>query len=110
MDDRPQPQSRPTDLPGRRRERTSQRREQILVAALGCFARTGVDRATVADLIAEAGCSVGSLYHHFGSKEGVAVALYMNGVDSFNAGLMDRLQRCKTVSEGVKALVRFYAD
>ncbi|WP_372983697.1 TetR/AcrR family transcriptional regulator [Microbacterium sp.] len=45
-----------------------QRREAIAVAAMACFTRDGFASTTMADIIAEAGSSAGSVYSHFASK------------------------------------------
>lgn len=47
------------------------RRQEILAAALGVFARKGVSGTKVADIAAAAGLSHGLLYHYFRSKEAV---------------------------------------
>jgi AcrR family transcriptional regulator len=59
------------------------RREQILSAALTCFAEKGFHASTMDDLVRASGLSKGSLYWHFSSKEEVFLAL----VDSFTAEL-----------------------
>lgn len=44
------------------------RREQILQAALTCFARKGYHLTTMDDIVAESGLSKGSLYWHYKNK------------------------------------------
>ena len=44
-------------------------RHRILGAATQLFARRGYGEASVSDIAAEAGVSMGALYHHFTSKE-----------------------------------------
>lgn len=48
--------------------RRAERRDQIAAAALRCFARQGFANTSMADIIAEAGLSSGSIYSHFESK------------------------------------------
>jgi AcrR family transcriptional regulator len=67
----------------RRHLPAEERREQILRAALSCFAEKGFHAATMDDLARASGLSKGSLYWHFGSKEEVFLALF----DSFAAVL-----------------------
>lgn len=67
----------------RRRVPPAERREQILAAALRCFAGHGYHTATMDHLAREAGLSKGSLYWHFSSKEEVFLALF----DAFSAEL-----------------------
>ena len=54
------------------------RRQAILDAALTCFLRSGVAGTTIDAIQRESGASVGSIYHFFGSKEGVAAELYLD--------------------------------
>ncbi len=51
------------------------RRRQILDAAAECFAREGVHRTTMQDVIREAGLSAGAIYRYFASKEAIVEAL-----------------------------------
>jgi TetR/AcrR family transcriptional regulator, transcriptional repressor of aconitase len=51
------------------------RRDQIVDAALRCFARTGFQRTSMADIIAEAGLSAGAIYGHFTGKQQLALAV-----------------------------------
>jgi AcrR family transcriptional regulator len=46
-----------------------ERRDQILDAAVRCFARTGFHATGIADVIAEAGMSAGGVYRYFDGKE-----------------------------------------
>lgn len=49
-------------------EHSTARRAQILDAALSCFSRLGLDRATLRDISAESGLSLGTIYHYFPAK------------------------------------------
>jgi AcrR family transcriptional regulator len=69
-----------------------------------------VDGTTIGDIQRVARCSVGSLYHHFGSKEGIAEELFIDGIARFNRGMLRRLKRSRGAEESVKAVVRFYSD
>jgi len=44
------------------------RRAQIAEAAVRCFGRTGLERTSIADIIAESGLSAGSIYAHYRNK------------------------------------------
>lgn len=95
---------------GRRGTATAERKQQIIAAALKCFTEKGYEKTTVADICRESGCSVGSLYHHFGNKEGVAGELFIHAIELLNADLLRRLQRCRTVASGVRMVVTQYSD
>jgi AcrR family transcriptional regulator len=51
------------------------RRDQIVDAALRCFAVRGFQRTSMADIIAESGLSTGAIYGHFESKQQIMVAV-----------------------------------
>ncbi|PLX32929.1 MAG: TetR family transcriptional regulator [Hyphomicrobiales bacterium] len=50
-------------------------RSQVLDAAVKLFDQLGYFNTSIPDIVAESGVSIGSIYHHFGDKEGVARAL-----------------------------------
>lgn len=51
------------------------RREQILRAAMVCFAKRGFHQASMHDISAEAGISVGLIYRYFENKDAVISAM-----------------------------------
>src|SRR3954469_26016462 len=51
-------------------------RATLLAAARDVFAESGFAEANIADVVARAGASVGSLYHHFGGKADLYLALF----------------------------------
>ena len=69
-------------MPGRRAagERAAGRaqatRATLLAAARDVFAAGGFADANITDVVAKAGASVGSLYHHFGGKADLYLALF----------------------------------
>lgn len=56
--------------------RTAQTQRALLDAAREVFARQGFAEASIADVVERAGSSVGSLYHHFGGKSELFLALW----------------------------------
>lgn len=67
--------------------RASGRRRAILDAALVCFNEKGLAATSIEDIRLRSGASVGSIYHHFGNKEGIANALYDAGLAAYHDGL-----------------------
>jgi AcrR family transcriptional regulator len=55
---------------------TIDRQRRILDTALDLFTRSGYFNTSVHDIQRAADVSIGSIYHHFGNKEGIARALY----------------------------------
>jgi TetR/AcrR family transcriptional repressor of uid operon len=67
------------------------RRCQILDAALVCFAKRGFHQASMHDISAEAGISVGLIYRYFENKEAVISAM----ADRHKKEISEVLQRAK---------------
>ncbi len=72
--------------PDRRRART---RATILAAAVELFARQGVHGTTVEEIAQAAGTSAGTIYFHFGGKDGVAAATVHEALDVAEAQLVE---------------------
>jgi AcrR family transcriptional regulator len=68
--------SRPAPRAGRQQSRSASTRQAFLDAARAVFGEQGYAEASVAEIVRRAGASVGSLYHHFGGKNELFVALY----------------------------------
>jgi AcrR family transcriptional regulator len=66
----------PTSAPSRGGGRAQATRATLLSAAREVFAESGFAEANIADVVARAGASVGSLYHHFGGKADLYLALF----------------------------------
>jgi AcrR family transcriptional regulator len=88
------------------RQRSSgHRRRQILDAALSCFLDQGFDATTIEQIRAASGASHGSIYHHFGSKEAIALALYVEGIQEYQTNVLTALRRQTTARAGIRALI-----
>jgi len=73
-----------------RREQTShESSELILRAAAELFAAKGYRQTTFADVAERSGISRGSIPWHFGSKEGLLLAVLERSVDQVRAGLAE---------------------
>ncbi|WP_313055322.1 TetR/AcrR family transcriptional regulator [Pseudomonas lopnurensis] len=88
----------------------SARKQEILQAALACFTEFGVDATTIEMIRDRSGASIGSLYHHFGNRERIIGALYLEGIGEYAAlletGLLDSLE----AEACVKLFVTCYVD
>ena len=89
---------------------TRRRRQAILDAALVCFSTLGYDQTTLADIRTRAGASIGSIYHHFRSKEHIAASLYLDGVRQTQQAGLEAVLRTRTGRTGVAAQVGAYID
>lgn len=86
------------------------RKDEILQAALACFAEVGVDATTIEMIRDRSGASIGSLYHHFGNKERIIAALYLQGTGEYAALLEDGFATAASAEARVKLLVTSYID
>ena len=68
-------------------------RELVLDAAERVMAEHGFEAATLARVVTEAGIPMSSVYHYFGSKDGILLAVMERGADRFFADLPDLTQR-----------------
>ena len=82
------------------------RRETILEAALESLEAGG--EVTIEDVRRRSGASVGSIYHHFGDKDGVLGALYAQVLSGYQAGVLRTLRAARDAEGGIKALVRHH--
>lgn len=67
----------PSESGGRTWAKTAQTRQSILDAARDAFLHHGYGDVSIADIVASSGISVGSIYHHFGGKSELFIALYL---------------------------------
>ncbi|HZZ47018.1 MAG TPA: TetR/AcrR family transcriptional regulator [Pseudonocardia sp.] len=82
------------------------RRDEILAAGLASFLEHGVAGASIEDVRARSGASVGSIYHHFGGKRALAGAVYTAALASYQERFLDTLARCRDdAGAGVREVV-----
>ncbi|SDL36988.1 transcriptional regulator, TetR family [Nocardioides sp. YR527] len=86
---------------GRRWAKTEETRRQLLDASREVFAEKGYAVASVSDVVARAGSSVGSVYHHFGGKEQLYLALWEEYVDRLAAAAAASVAKAR--KSGVEA-------
>jgi TetR/AcrR family transcriptional regulator len=69
---------------GKLRPRTEAKRGRIVDSAMRHFAEHGYDAARVGDIAAELGIAKGSIFQHFGSKDGLFFEVYKKAARSFS--------------------------
>jgi AcrR family transcriptional regulator len=84
-------------------KRSQQKRALILSAAIRYFAEHGYEAARVGDMAAELGIAKGSVFQHFGSKDGLFLEAYKESVTRF-PGYLDVPDEVKT--RGFFAILR----
>lgn len=81
---------------------------RLLAAALKVHAANGRQGFTVNAVTTESGVSLGSLYHHFGSFDGLAATLYNRCIGQLFDELIAALRRTRTCRTGIRAVVVTY--
>ncbi len=83
-------------------------RQNIIDAALQLFASRGYEATTIEDIRAASAASTGSIYHHFGSKEGIGAAIFVEGLAAFQEQVIDLYETETDAETGVRGVVRLY--
>ena len=84
-------------------ESSLDRRTQILDAALVCFAKRGFHQASMHDISAEAGISVGLIYRYFENKDAVISAMADRHKKEIHE-VLERAQQAPTLLESLEIL------
>lgn len=82
--------------------------DQLLDAALRVYGESGEQGLTVSAVTAASGVSPGSLYHHFGSMDGLLTALLMRWLERLLVRMVTALEQSDSARAGVRALVEAY--
>jgi len=93
--------------PNRRGTRS---RDAVLDAAEGLMAEQGFEAATIAAVVKEAGIPASSIYHYFGSKEGVLLAVMERGAERFHEALPEPTERRGSQAEHLRGLLASIAE
>lgn len=93
-------------LPGARKST----KRHILRCALDCFLENGLESTTIDTIRQRSGTSVGTIYHHFGNKEGLVAALFFTALDDHKAVMWPELERASTPKTVIEGLVHSYMN
>ncbi|MCE7999014.1 MAG: helix-turn-helix transcriptional regulator [Rhodobiaceae bacterium] len=77
-----------------------------VAAAKRLFSERGYDAVSTAEIRQAAGMSNGSLFHHFENKEGIAVAVFVTLVRTYQAEIAEKLSPTHQAAEGIEAFIR----
>ena len=86
------------------------RREQILEAAMVCFARQGYRATSMEDIVRESGLSVGAIYTYFPSKEDLFLALADQRKDQTLSYLRELFRRPGAMAGKMAEAIDFFFD
>ncbi|MEW6112177.1 MAG: TetR/AcrR family transcriptional regulator [Thermodesulfobacteriota bacterium] len=91
-----------------RHAKTPSRRREIIQGALACFIELGFAQTSMVDIGRRSRASMGSIYHHFKSKEQLAAEVYLEGIGHYQEGFLAVLENQHTAREGIYAVVRYH--
>ena len=74
------------------------------------MASEGFDAATVARVVEESGVPLSSVYHYYGSKDGVLLAVMERGAERFFADVPELYERVGTAAEHLRTVVANAAE
>lgn len=81
-------------------------RDRVLASARKLFFAQGVDETSVADICRDSGVSNGSLFHHFRTKEAIALDIFITVRRQYWEHVLAAMEACDTVPEAAEASVR----
>jgi AcrR family transcriptional regulator len=90
------------------RERYDRRRQEVVYEAAKAFARHGYDTTTMQELAAAMGLATGALYHYFGAKEQLLMAICDQLMDPLLEQTTALLEEPASAEEQLRAVVRLW--
>lgn len=81
-------------------------RERVLEAARALFFDRGVDDTSIAAICRTSGVSNGSLFHHFGTKEAIALEIFILIRRAYWEHVLAAMEACADVPDAAEASVR----
>lgn len=92
----------------RTRASSASRRRAILDATLDVFIDVGESGTFIQEVCARAAISVGSLYHHFGSKDQLIATLHYTLLDDYQSGAGPILAADPPAEDGIRDTVAYH--
>lgn len=86
------------------------RKKEIIKAALECFIESGITNASINEICRKSNSSTGSIYHHFGSKEQLAAAVYLEGITDYQEGYIKVLESSMDAKEGIYGVITYHLE
>ena len=90
--------------------RSQKTQTALLNAAEALFVEHGAEATSVADIANKAGCSVGSVYHHFKDKKALMIALYNRMIEEYTATTQAANDPARWEGASLKDLMRSYLE
>ena len=93
-----------------KQQRSRQRKQDVLAAATSVFARDGIAKAKMADIAAEAGIAVSSIYDYFPTKEALAYEIPIQRLAQLYADFEERTATLPTMRQRLHLFLTMTAD
>ena len=90
--------------------RRKQLKKEILMTALQLFNQNGIESTTIEQIRENSDTSVGAIYYHFGTKEGIIANLYFLALDDQLIEREKYFKNINSVQDLIFALVYSYLD
>ncbi|MBI5420629.1 MAG: TetR/AcrR family transcriptional regulator [Deltaproteobacteria bacterium] len=88
----------------------TQKRAAILAAASRLFAEKGYGNTPTSEIAREAGVAEGTLYHHFGSKDGIFLTIFDETADGYVAGAESLVREGRPGADTLRDFIGFHFD
>lgn len=88
----------------------SKTKKDILLHALALFNQQGISQTTIEQVKQASGNSIGTIYHHFKSKQGLIASLYQLLLQDQQQGLDTYIQDKFSLSQTIECIVYSYVD
>lgn len=86
------------------------RKKEIIKAALDCFIESGTTDTSINEICKKSNASTGSIYHHFGSKEQLAAAVYLEGITDYQEGYINVLETSMDAKSGIYGVIAYHLE
>jgi AcrR family transcriptional regulator len=90
--------------------RSKRTQESLLDAAAVLFSEKGVDATSVVDVAERAGCSVGSLYHHFRDKRALLYAVFERMGEQLQSTAREAVDPARWRGASIEDILRGYLN
>jgi AcrR family transcriptional regulator len=85
-------------------------RSSAIISARKLFLSRGLEATRIEDVRDDSGMSTGSLYHHFGSKQGLLEAVVVQALSDHKRALLEMLSADTKAKEAVRILITSTAN
>jgi len=85
-------------------------RTELIMSACLLFSQRGYDAVGVQELVDSVGVTKPTLYHYFGSKQGVLEAIFITYLKPFGVQLTDKCMYHQDIVKSLEDLARHYFD